>query len=142
VGKQLGRHRGHAQPFKEGMTAGTLLSLNSSTRLDHTGHEAPFCTGPPLSAHRQQCGFLTRMATMTSGLTLHWLTQPNMVTPQITEHIARCWMDVSNAGGAVGFPFPPVAIDEVSSATEKMLASLEQPLNRLLIGTVGEDLAG
>jgi GNAT superfamily N-acetyltransferase len=56
--------------------------------------------------------------------------------------IADCWQEVSNAGGAVGFPFPPVAVDEVIKATEEMVSSLDPFLRRLLIASVDDSLAG
>jgi GNAT superfamily N-acetyltransferase len=39
--------------------------------------------------------------------------------------IAHCWMDVANAGGAVGFPFQPVALDEVFEAVEELATEIE-----------------
>jgi GNAT superfamily N-acetyltransferase len=75
-------------------------------------------------------------------LRLQWLTRPEMVTPAMRWQIARCWQEVSNAGGAVGFPFPPVEIDEVIEVTEELVTSLEPRLRRLLVATVNEDLAG
>jgi predicted GNAT family N-acyltransferase len=82
------------------------------------------------------------MATPPEGLTLQWLTTPQMVTPARLSQIAKGWQAVSNAGGAVGFPFPPVEIDEVVTATEEMVSSLDPILKRLLIATVDEALAG
>ncbi|MEM8922661.1 MAG: GNAT family N-acetyltransferase [Actinomycetota bacterium] len=34
--------------------------------------------------------------------------------------VASCWQAVSNAGGAVGFPFPPVEDREVAAATARL----------------------
>ncbi|MGI9016187.1 MAG: GNAT family N-acetyltransferase [Euzebya sp.] len=39
---------------------------------------------------------------------------------QLQAEVARCWMDVSNAGGAVGFPFLPVGLDKVSEAVRHL----------------------
>jgi GNAT superfamily N-acetyltransferase len=50
--------------------------------------------------------------------------------------------EVSNAGGAVGFPFPPVEMETVQTAAEAMVNSLDVPLRRLLIATVDDSLAG
>jgi GNAT superfamily N-acetyltransferase len=77
-----------------------------------------------------------------SGLILEWLTHPEMVTPALLTKIARCWQEVSNAGGAVGFPFPPVEIETVMTAAEEMVGSLNPLLRRLLIATVDDTLAG
>jgi GNAT superfamily N-acetyltransferase len=56
--------------------------------------------------------------------------------------IARCWQEVSNAGGAVGFPFPPVEMETVRTAAEEMVKSLNPLLRRLLIAAVDDELAG
>lgn len=50
-----------------------------------------------------------------------------------------CWLDTSNAGGAVGFPWPPVARGEVEAATDELLAEISD------VGTwvlVAEDAVG
>jgi hypothetical protein len=38
---------------------------------------------------------------------MRWLTTPVMVSRIVLQQLLECWRDVSNAGGAVGFPFPP-----------------------------------
>jgi GNAT superfamily N-acetyltransferase len=65
-----------------------------------------------------------------------------MVTSQRHSQIARCWQEVSNAGGAVGFPFPPVETNEVLVATRDLVSSLDPLLNCILIATVKDALAG
>ncbi len=45
-----------------------------------------------------------------------WLTMPAMVTRELRAELAACWREVANAGGAVGFPFPPVSDDQVRAA--------------------------
>jgi GNAT superfamily N-acetyltransferase len=82
------------------------------------------------------------MANPPDGLRLHWITRPDKVTSKRLSQIARCWRDVSNDGGAVGFPFPPVEIDEVTEATKEMVASLGPLHRRLLIAMMDNDLAG
>jgi GNAT superfamily N-acetyltransferase len=67
---------------------------------------------------------------------------PQVVTPARLSQIARCWQEVSNAGGAVGFPFPPVELDAVLTKTKEMVSSLDPLIRRLLIATVDEELAG
>ncbi|CAN5773435.1 GNAT family N-acetyltransferase [soil metagenome] len=73
---------------------------------------------------------------------LQWLTAPVMVTPDIRTALTTCWRDVSNAGGAVGFPFPPVEEEDVRLAVEAMAESLDPDLNGLLVATVNGQLAG
>lgn len=65
-----------------------------------------------------------------------------MVDPATRSRLLACWRDVSNAGGAVGFPFLPVSDENVRPALEAMVQSLDPRLNRLLIVTIGEVLAG
>lgn len=54
----------------------------------------------------------------------------------------ECWIDVSNAGGAAGFPFPPVDAAEVGAAAEGIIGGLAPSRSRLLIATLGGALAG
>ena len=62
---------------------------------------------------------------------------------QITrDELLACWRDVSNAGGAVGFPILPVTNEKVLAATEALIGSLDPTLNRLLLATVDQTLAG
>lgn len=70
------------------------------------------------------------------------MTAAAQVTPTIRSALVDCWRDVSNAGGAVGFPFLPVDHDEVRRAVDFMVESLNPDLNRLLVATVDGELAG
>ena len=56
--------------------------------------------------------------------------------------LLTCWRDVSNAGGAVGFPRLPVTDEQVMPAIEALIGSLDPTLNRLLLATVDQTLAG
>src|ERR1700728_274585 len=82
------------------------------------------------------------MAASPDRVVLEWLTDPHALTNATLWQLAKCWQDVSNAGGAVGFPFPPVEFDEVLKATEDMVYSLDPFLRRILIATVDDALAG
>lgn len=73
---------------------------------------------------------------------LQWLETPPVVTRELRTALTTCWRDVSNAGGAVGFPFPPVDEEDVRLAVEAMAKSLDPDLNRLLVATVNGELAG
>jgi len=73
---------------------------------------------------------------------LRWLVEPAQVDPALARQLVGCWRDVSNAGGAVGFPFLPVSDEEVRPAVDSLLASLDPHLDRLLVAEVGEQLAG
>ncbi|MFE4337076.1 hypothetical protein ACFRQM_49515 [Streptomyces sp. NPDC056831] len=41
--------------------------------------------------------------------------------------LITCWIDVSNVGGAAGFPFPPIDERDVAPALETILESLAPP---------------
>ncbi|MFI8370046.1 MFS transporter [Streptomyces sp. NPDC085466] len=56
--------------------------------------------------------------------------------------LVDCWVAVTNAGGAAGFPFPPVRDDDVEPVMDELLGRLDPPRSRLLVATYGEDLAG
>lgn len=73
---------------------------------------------------------------------MSWLITPAMVEPRIRDQLLVCWQEVSNAGGAVGFPFPPVSGEQVSSSIDAMVRSLDQGVNRILVATVNGRLAG
>ena len=82
------------------------------------------------------------MANVPPGHILQWLTEPSMVDARTRHEILSCWRDVSNAGGAVGFPFLPVEDAQVLPAVDAMIDSLDPLVCRLLLATVGESLAG
>lgn len=79
---------------------------------------------------------------MNEVLQMSWLTTPAMVGPRVRNQLLECWGDVSNAGGAVGFPFPPVSAEHVLPAIDAMVRSLDQDVNRILIATMNGELAG
>ncbi|MHA7305686.1 GNAT family N-acetyltransferase [Arthrobacter sp. TMN-49] len=79
---------------------------------------------------------------MTELLQMRWLTAPAMVDPVERQQLLECWREVSNAGGAVGFPFPPVSDDQVKVSLDAMVQSLDEPANRLLLATINGELAG
>lgn len=65
-----------------------------------------------------------------------------MVEPGMREALAICWREVSNAGGAVGFPFLAISADQVRTAVVEFVESLNPRSNRLLLVNVGGDFAG
>jgi GNAT superfamily N-acetyltransferase len=66
---------------------------------------------------------------------------PGQVSPGLRQELIDCWITVSNAGGAVGFPFPPVDTAIVSPVADELIASLS-PDRRLLVAVAGGALAG
>jgi GNAT superfamily N-acetyltransferase len=65
-----------------------------------------------------------------------------MVDEVMKAQLLSCWRDVSNAGGAVGFPFLPVTTEQVGAAIEGLIKSLDPSLNRILVAMVDQRLAG
>jgi GNAT superfamily N-acetyltransferase len=70
------------------------------------------------------------------------ITSPEQVTPGLRRELIDCWILVSNAGGAVGFPFLPVDIAHVAPVADKLFAGLSPDCSRLLIARIGTTLAG
>lgn len=70
------------------------------------------------------------------------LTDPGQVTPGRRQALIDCWIEVANAGGAVGFPFPPVDAGQVGPVADKLIADLDPDYNRVLVAEVGGALAG
>ncbi|WP_026184887.1 GNAT family N-acetyltransferase [Salinispora vitiensis] len=64
------------------------------------------------------------------------------VTPLLRQDLIDCWVEVTNAGGAAGFPFPPVTAVEVAAATDAILAELQPQRGRLLIASCKGALTG
>lgn len=65
-----------------------------------------------------------------------------MVDKTTQAQLLACWRDVSNAGGAVGFPILPVTDAQVRPALEALIGSLDPMLNCILLATVDQSLAG
>jgi GNAT superfamily N-acetyltransferase len=59
----------------------------------------------------------------------------------LADDMLRCWVDVSNAGGAVGF-VPPVAADDVRPLVEQMAEAVAAGRELLVVVTVDGTLAG
>jgi GNAT superfamily N-acetyltransferase len=75
-----------------------------------------------------------------AGLTQ--LTDPGQVPPGVRQALIDCWIEVANAGGAVGFAFPPVDARQVGPAADQMIADLDPDYNRVLLAEVDGVLAG
>ncbi|WP_228640892.1 GNAT family N-acetyltransferase [Microtetraspora sp. AC03309] len=64
------------------------------------------------------------------------------MSPELRRELIECWVTVSNAGGAAGFPFPPVGFDEVASVADQLIAGLDPRRSRFLLAFVDGVLAG
>ncbi len=74
--------------------------------------------------------------------THRWLLSPADVDEAMEHGLAACWLEVSNAGGAVGFPFPPVSDDDVTAATERLVKGLDPEGTRVLVALDRDTLIG
>jgi GNAT superfamily N-acetyltransferase len=70
------------------------------------------------------------------------LTEPGDAGPAVRRELTACWVEVTNAGGAAGFPFPPVDDGHVSPVVEALTASLDPRRNRILLARVDGALGG
>ncbi|MCP3856102.1 MAG: GNAT family N-acetyltransferase [Actinomycetia bacterium] len=61
---------------------------------------------------------------------------------QLGHELSRCWLDVSNAGGAVGFPFLPVSIAEVNEATQRLARDVASGSVLVFVAEVERELVG
>ncbi len=64
---------------------------------------------------------------------LRQYTAAAQVSPVLRRQLVDCWVTVTNAGGAVGFPFPPVDEATVAPAADDLIARLDPDLRRLLV---------
>ncbi|MGK5628614.1 N-acetyltransferase family protein [Streptomyces sp. URMC 123] len=60
------------------------------------------------------------------------------ITPRLRDEVCELWLDVSNAGGAVGF-VPPVTMDEIRPEFVRQLVALVEGRSRLIVGRDGAD---
>ena len=70
------------------------------------------------------------------------LTHPGEADPAVRQELTACWIAVTNAGGAAGFPFPPVNVSHVRPAVDALAARLDPSRSRILLARVGGALAG
>jgi GNAT superfamily N-acetyltransferase len=70
------------------------------------------------------------------------LTHPSDAGPAVRQELTACWITVTNAGGAAGFPFPPVNASHVAPAVDALAARLDPQRSRILLAHVNGTLAG
>ncbi len=78
---------------------------------------------------------------MAANLGLPWYTDPDQGEDALIQGLVECWARVSNAGGAVGFPFLPATEAGVPEAMVSMVVSLSKQV-RLVVATANCTLAG
>ena len=70
------------------------------------------------------------------------LTRPGDAPATVRQEMTECWIAVTNAGGAAGFPFPPVNAEHVAPAVDALADSLDPQRHRVLLARVDGALAG
>ncbi|TQS27835.1 GNAT family N-acetyltransferase [Microbispora sp. KK1-11] len=70
------------------------------------------------------------------------ITDGQEMSPDLRRELLECWVTVTNAGGAAGFPFPPVTFDEVAVVADQLIAGLDPERSRFLLAHVDGSLAG
>jgi GNAT superfamily N-acetyltransferase len=70
------------------------------------------------------------------------LTHPGDADPAVRQELTACWIAVTNAGGAAGFPFPPVNASHVAPRVETLAARLDPQRSRILLARINGILAG
>lgn len=73
-------------------------------------------------------------------MTLRLVLDPEL-SPALREQIVDLWVDVTNAGGAVGF-VAPVTAEDVRPTAQETFADLAAGPDRLLVGYEGDRLVG
>jgi len=63
------------------------------------------------------------------------MTCAHEVTAVLRQQLINCWVEVTNSGGAVGFPFPPVDEDQITPAADAIISTLNPLTSRLLVAT-------
>ncbi|MGW6564911.1 GNAT family N-acetyltransferase [Streptomyces sp. NPDC054975] len=76
------------------------------------------------------------------SLVFKQLTLPGDASPELRRALAECWVEVTNAGGAAGFPFPPVDAATVTPALDRIVDQLSPDTSRILTATMNGELAG
>ena len=70
------------------------------------------------------------------------LSRPSEADQDLRRELIACWVAVTNAGGAAGFPFPPVDEGHVAPAVDALAGCLDPDRSRILLARIGDSLAG
>jgi GNAT superfamily N-acetyltransferase len=70
------------------------------------------------------------------------LLRPADAGPAVRRELTACWVAVTNAGGAAGFPFPPVSASDVAPVVDGLAAGLDPRRARILVARADGALAG
>jgi GNAT superfamily N-acetyltransferase len=70
------------------------------------------------------------------------VTHPHDADATIRKQMTDCWIAVTNAGGAAGFPFPPVDARQVAPAVDHLASRLDPQQSRILLALDSGTLTG
>lgn len=70
------------------------------------------------------------------------LSRPSEADQELRQELTACWVEVTNAGGAAGFPFPPVDAGHVAPVVDALAGRLDPDRSRILLARIGGSLAG
>ncbi|TDC62633.1 GNAT family N-acetyltransferase [Streptomyces hainanensis] len=79
---------------------------------------------------------------MSDSLSLQQYTSSAEVTPALHRDLSLCWIEVSNAGGAAGFPFLPIDESHTAPALRAITDTLSPTTSRLLTARLDDRLVG
>lgn len=77
-----------------------------------------------------------------TGTDVRSFDAPGQMGTDIRAAAISCWVEVSNAGGAAGFPFPPVDNAEVVRAFDQIIEGLAPQRSRVVAAFHGGQLVG
>ncbi|APU44091.1 GNAT family N-acetyltransferase [Streptomyces sp. TN58] len=77
-----------------------------------------------------------------SVLRVAQITDVQEVDPALRQRLIDCWIEVTNSGGAAGFPFPPVGRGQVAPVADEVLRRLHPRRSRLVTAGFHGELAG
>lgn len=80
--------------------------------------------------------------TVDDTIELRQVVHPHEISAEPAEELVDCWITVTNAGGAAGFPFPPVDVAQVAPVADRIIGDLEPQRSRLVLAFAGGALAG
>ncbi|WP_331766974.1 GNAT family N-acetyltransferase [Embleya sp. NBC_00896] len=77
-----------------------------------------------------------------AAVTFRQYSRAHDVDAPTRDALVECWVAVTNAGGAAGFPFPPVTAAEVAPVAERLIADLDPARSRLLVAVADKEPIG
>src|ERR1700759_4886554 len=105
-----------------------------------TARRAPIAIAPTVSQAVPGVG--SPFMTPRRDLDISQLTHSGDADPTVRQELTACWIAVTNAGGAAGFPFPPVNASHVAPAVDALAARLDPRRSRILLARINGALAG